>query len=315
MECLRAGHRWLHERGCARETFCTTDYLAYDDARRQELEPAARLRHAGRRQPAILCGTTPSYPRRGYRPDGGRRRSHHPRPEPSAPRPTILTVSTAVMAGRDAIRLPSGTEPWREAAAALPLGRNEKVFLEIGATPRSSRTRMRTATCATPGRPPTRSAPTVGRSSRRSSGAREPSSWRRKARPPASSTCPTQLVALFGSDVASAIRPLAARHGAGWPHRWRLQLRAAWAVEREGAAGPAVRGPAVLRGRATHPFDFTTAHGAHDSGQRAADEVSIRAPRGAVPCDARRLLTGRIMVAASFEHWMIRAARQPANRE
>lgn len=46
-------------------------------------------------------------------------------------RDAILTVSTAVLAG-DAIRLPSGTEPWREAAAALPLGRNEKVFLEIG---------------------------------------------------------------------------------------------------------------------------------------------------------------------------------------
>ena len=26
-------------------------------------------------------------------------------------------------------------------------------------------------------------------------------------------------------------------------------------------------------GEATHPFDFTTAHGAHDSGQRAADEA------------------------------------------
>ena len=26
-------------------------------------------------------------------------------------------------------------------------------------------------------------------------------------------------------------------------------------------------------GEATHPFDFTTAHGAHDSGVRAADEA------------------------------------------
>ncbi|MCJ2058503.1 FAD-dependent oxidoreductase [Methylobacterium sp. J-048] len=26
-------------------------------------------------------------------------------------------------------------------------------------------------------------------------------------------------------------------------------------------------------GEATHPFDFTTAHGAHDSGQRGADEA------------------------------------------
>ncbi|MBL7406184.1 amine oxidase, partial [Escherichia coli] len=32
----------------------------------------------------------------------------------------------------DAIRLPAEVDPWREAAAALPLGRNEKIFLEIG---------------------------------------------------------------------------------------------------------------------------------------------------------------------------------------
>ncbi|MGG6550425.1 UNVERIFIED_CONTAM: hypothetical protein NY100_34020, partial [Prevotella sp. 15_C9] len=43
----------------------------------------------------------------------------------------ILTVSTAILAG-DAIRLPAEVDPWREAAAALPLGRNEKIFLEIG---------------------------------------------------------------------------------------------------------------------------------------------------------------------------------------
>ena len=28
-----------------------------------------------------------------------------------------------------------------------------------------------------------------------------------------------------------------------------------------------------VAGEATHPHDFTTAHGAHDSGQRAADEA------------------------------------------
>lgn len=51
-------------------------------------------------------------------------------------RAVILTVSTAVLAG-DAIRLPADLDSWRSAAAALPLGRNEKVFLEIVGAPRS----------------------------------------------------------------------------------------------------------------------------------------------------------------------------------
>jgi monoamine oxidase len=42
----------------------------------------------------------------------------------------ILTVSTAVLAG-GAIRLPPGLDCWRHAAAGLPLGRDEKLFLEI----------------------------------------------------------------------------------------------------------------------------------------------------------------------------------------
>ena len=45
-------------------------------------------------------------------------------------RAAILTVSTAVLAG-SAIRLPRGLDPWRHAAACVPLGRDEKLFLEI----------------------------------------------------------------------------------------------------------------------------------------------------------------------------------------
>ncbi len=67
-------------------------------------------------------------------------------------RASILTVSTAVLA-TDAIRLPPGTEPWRDAAVALPLGRNEKSSLRSGAIPRSRRTPTLTATCATRGPP------------------------------------------------------------------------------------------------------------------------------------------------------------------
>ena len=45
-------------------------------------------------------------------------------------RAAILTVSTAVLAG-NAMRLPAALDDWRHAAAVLPLGRNEKIFLEI----------------------------------------------------------------------------------------------------------------------------------------------------------------------------------------
>jgi monoamine oxidase len=45
-------------------------------------------------------------------------------------RAAILTVSTAVLAG-STIRLPSALDPWRHAAACAPLGRDEKLFLEI----------------------------------------------------------------------------------------------------------------------------------------------------------------------------------------
>ena len=45
-------------------------------------------------------------------------------------RAAILTVSTAVLAG-GTILLPRALDPWRHAAARLPLGRNEKLFLEI----------------------------------------------------------------------------------------------------------------------------------------------------------------------------------------
>ena len=42
----------------------------------------------------------------------------------------IVTISTAALAG-GAITLPPDLEPWLHAAAELPLGRNEKLFLEI----------------------------------------------------------------------------------------------------------------------------------------------------------------------------------------
>ena len=76
-------------------------------------------------------------------------------------RAAILTVSTSVLAG-DTIRLPTGLDPWREAAAVLPLGRNEKLFLGIKGGAALEAEAMSSATCATRRPPPITSARSGG---------------------------------------------------------------------------------------------------------------------------------------------------------
>lgn len=185
----------------------------------------------------------------------------------------ILTVSTAVLAG-DAIRLPSGTEPWREAATVLPLGHNEKVFLEIGRDsafepnthaygklhdPRSASYSIR------PNGSPIIEAFLGG------DGARI-----LEEEGPAAGFAyvSAQLVGLFGSEVASAIRPLAAT---SWGRMASIGGAYSCALPGRSQARARLAQPFEDRlffgGEATHPFDFTTAHGAHDSGLRAADEA------------------------------------------
>ncbi|MFC6048366.1 flavin monoamine oxidase family protein, partial [Methylobacterium hispanicum] len=186
---------------------------------------------------------------------------------------SILTVSTAVLAG-DAIRLPAGTEPWREAAIALPLGRNEKVFLEIrrdAAFEPDSHAygNLRDARSASysirpNGRP-------VIEAFLGGAGARIV-----EEEGPAAGFAyvSAELIALFGSDVASAIRPLAAT---AWSRMASIGGAYSCALPGRSQARARLAQPFDNRlffaGEATHPFDFTTAHGAHDSGHRAADEA------------------------------------------
>jgi monoamine oxidase len=185
----------------------------------------------------------------------------------------ILTVSTTVLAG-DAIRLPAGVDPWREAAAALPLGRNEKVFLEIGREtafapdthaygkmhdPRSASYSIR------PNGWPVIEAFLGG----------EGASILDEEGPAAGfAYVSAELTALFGSDVTAAIRPLAAT---SWSRMASIGGAYSCALPGRSDARSQLARPFENRlffaGEATHPFDFTTAHGAHDSGQRAADEA------------------------------------------
>jgi monoamine oxidase len=85
-----------------------------------------------------------------------------------------------------------------------------------------------------------------------------------------------ELAALFGNDVASAIRPLAAT---SWSRMASIGGAYSCAVPGRSEARARLARPFEDRlffaGEATHPFDFTTAHGAHDSGQRAADEALV----------------------------------------
>ncbi|MCJ2130996.1 flavin monoamine oxidase family protein [Methylobacterium sp. E-045] len=185
----------------------------------------------------------------------------------------IITVSTAVLAG-DAIRLPCGVDPWREAAAALPLGRNEKIFLEIGRDaafepdshaygnlrdPRSAAYSIR------PNGWPVIEAFLGG------DGARIV-----EEEGPAAGFAfvSAELASLFGSDVASAIRPLAAT---SWSRMASIGGAYSCALPGRSHARARLAQPfddrLFFAGEATHPFDFTTAHGAHDSGERAGDEA------------------------------------------
>jgi monoamine oxidase len=185
----------------------------------------------------------------------------------------ILTVSTAVLAG-DAIRLPAGLDPWREAAAALPLGRNEKVFLEIG----------REAAFA----PDTHAYGDL-RDPRSASYSIRPNGWPiteaflggdgariLEEEGPAAGFAyvSAQLVGLFGSEVASTIRPLAAT---SWSRMASIGGAYSCALPGRSQARARLAQPFEDRlffaGEATHPFDFTTAHGPHDSRHRAANEA------------------------------------------
>ncbi|KQT55101.1 amine oxidase [Methylobacterium sp. Leaf456] len=187
----------------------------------------------------------------------------------------ILTVSTAVLAG-EAIRLPPGTEPWREAAAALPLGRNEKIFLEIGRDTAfeadshaygNLRDARSAAYSIRPNGWPVIEAFLGG------DGARI-----LEEEGPAAGFAfvSAELTGLFGSDVASAVRPLAAT---SWSRM--SSIGGAYSCALPGQSQARARLARLFEdrlffaGEATHPHDFTTAHGAHDSGLRAAYEVLV----------------------------------------
>lgn len=188
-------------------------------------------------------------------------------------RAAILTMSTNVLAG-DAVRWPGAMDPWRAAAADLPLGQDEKLFLEIvGDGPFEPDSHLlgdpfdaETMTfnirsfgwpvieCFLGG---------AGARARTESG--EDAAFARAI---------DQLAALMGEDVRRHLRPLVASDwsgtpsiGGGYSHALpgRAEARAILARPFEERV--------FFAGEATSRTDFSTAHGAYLSGQRAAAEA------------------------------------------
>jgi monoamine oxidase len=199
----------------------------------------------------------------------------------------IVTISTAALAG-GAITLPPDLEPWLHAAAELPLGRNEKLFLEI-AGPNSFAPESHVN-----GNPHD---PRAGSYYIRPFG--RPVIECFLGGPGAGIVAEEGLVAgfahameelsaLFGADARRSLKPLV---GSNWTRTGWIGGGYSHALPGHRAARADLARPFDARiffaGEATHPYDFSTAHGAHDSGVRAAEEViAALKPRTARPASA-----------------------------
>jgi monoamine oxidase len=188
-------------------------------------------------------------------------------------RAVILTVSSAVLAG-ETIKLPKELDAWRERARNLPLGLNEKLFLEIvGAAPFEPETHVT-------GNPHDEGT---------ASYYIRPFGWPiiecffggARARALCEEGVAAgfdfaigQLAALFGTGIRGSLRPLVA---SSWSRMARVGGAYSYALPGQSGARSALARPfddrVFFAGEATSPEDFSTAHGAHDSGVRAAGEV------------------------------------------
>jgi monoamine oxidase len=188
-------------------------------------------------------------------------------------RAVILTVSTAVFSG-GAIDLPASLDPWRNAAGLLPLGRNEKLFLHIvGNTSFEPETHLLgdfhdSRSCAFYIRPfgwPIVECFLGGDSARVVEESGISAGF---------ALAIEQLVNLVGSEIGSKLRPLV---GSSWSLSERIGGAYSCALPGHADARRLLARPyngrIFFAGEATRSQDFSTAHGAYDSGLRAAEEA------------------------------------------
>lgn len=188
-------------------------------------------------------------------------------------RAVIVTVATNILAG-DTITWPSALDPWREAASRLPLGQDEKLFLEIvGDSPFTPESHVlgdpEDATTGSYyirpfGRP-------VIECYFGGAGARAIATGGREA---GFARAVDQLVRLFGGDIRRCLRPLAA---SDWTNSPTIGGAYSHALPTHAGARRILARPfddrLFFAGEATHVTDFSTAHGAYQSGLRAAGEA------------------------------------------
>jgi monoamine oxidase len=189
------------------------------------------------------------------------------------PSAVILTVSTSILAG-DTIGLPSSLDPWRDAARRLPLGNNEKLFLElVEPGPFEAETHV----IGNPHDPLTGSyyirplghhvieCFLGGARARKAAAEGAEAAFARAV---------DELVAMFGSAVRPLLRPLVA---SDWTNAPTIRGAYSHALPGEAEARAVLARPYEGRlffaGEATHGTDFSTAHGALDTGMRAAEEA------------------------------------------
>ena len=188
-------------------------------------------------------------------------------------RAVVCTVSTDVLAGKSIL--------WpRELTASLPLGRNEKLFLEIVdgrlfeddthliGNPRDP------ATAAYDIKPFGR--PVI----ECFLGGAGALAMEREGPASGFAHALDELAALFGADVRRALRPLAATH---WGRDPRVGGAYSSALPGQSQARGNLARPfdetVFFAGEATDPQDFTAAHGAFASGRRAAEEALVALAR------------------------------------
>lgn len=194
-------------------------------------------------------------------------------------RGAIVTASTSVLRS-DALVMPKQLAPWQDAAARLPLGRDEKLFLEITDTKAFA---GETSVIGNPRdigtgvyyiRP--LGTPVIecfygGAGADRINEIGSSAGF---------AYAIDELAALFGAEVRASLRPLIASN---WSRQTYIGGSYSCALPGHAAARAELARPfddrLFFAGEATHAFDFSTAHGAHDSGHRAAEEA-IAALRG-----------------------------------
>jgi monoamine oxidase len=172
------------------------------------------------------------------------------------------------------MRLFAALDVWRHAASMLPLGRNEKIFREIvGDGPFAPETYVL-------GNP--RDARTGAHSIRPFGwpiiecflGGEGAAMMEESGSVAGFAHAIDQLATLFGSGVRQSLRPLMA---SGWGRMTWMGGAYSHALPGHAEARGELARPFEQRlffaGEATHRSDFSTAHGAYDSGLRAAEEA------------------------------------------